>query len=220
MPAADDALRVLLAAAGAGRLPPPDGTVRVMPAPQGHLDAVLGFTAHHIVAAAVDETWVRAHLHPDDLAGPMRAHFLAALGDELGAEPGSLDVVLAAIGEGGAVDALQEVLDADHPRVERARRWRDEVRVFVTADGAGVLTLGRGLAGRLEGAFEVEPGRRGAGLGRRLAAAARTLAPSGEPVFMQTAPGNAASLRAILAAGFRPIGSEVLLLRRGSERGD
>jgi RimJ/RimL family protein N-acetyltransferase len=31
-------------------------------------------------------------------------------------------------------------------------------------------------------------------------------------VFAQVAPGNAASLRAFLAAGFRPIGSEVLFL--------
>jgi hypothetical protein len=220
MAAADDALRALLADAAAGRFPPPDGTVRVLPSPAGHLDAVLGFTGHHVVAAAVDEAWVRAHLHPDDVAGPMRAHFLAALGDELGAEPGSLDVVLVAPGEGGRPEGLHEVEDVEHPRVARARRWRDGVRVFTTADEAGVLTIGTGLAGRLEAAFEVEPGRRESGLGRRLVAAARTLAPRGEPVFLQTAPGNAASLRAILAAGFRPIGSEVLLLRRGSERGD
>ena len=50
------------------------------------------------------------------------------------------------------------------------------------------------------------------GRGRELACAARTITDS-EPIFMQTAPGNAASLRAILAAGFKPIGSEVLFLR-------
>jgi len=36
--------------------------------------------------------------------------------------------------------------------------------------------------------------------------------PEGDVVFAQVAPGNAASLRAFLAAGFRPIGSEVLFL--------
>ncbi|HXM55375.1 MAG TPA: hypothetical protein VOB72_08295, partial [Candidatus Dormibacteraeota bacterium] len=40
------------------------------------------------------------------------------------------------------------------------------------------------------------------------------LAPAGEPVFVQVSPGNAASLRVVLAAGYRPIGSEVLLPRR------
>jgi GNAT superfamily N-acetyltransferase len=67
-----------------------------------------------------------------------------------------------------------------------------------------MLLLGAGLAGRRELAFEVEPAWRNRGLGRRLAAAARHLTPPGEPLFAQVAPGNAASLRAVLAAGFRP----------------
>ncbi|NGN62857.1 GNAT family N-acetyltransferase, partial [Streptomyces sp. A7024] len=51
----------------------------------------------------------------------------------------------------------------------------------------------------------------GAGLGRRLAAAARRLVPDGAPLWAQIAPGNAASVRAFLAAGFRPVGAEALL---------
>lgn len=45
-------------------------------------------------------------------------------------------------------------------------------------------------------------------------------------VFAQTAPGNAVSLRALLSAGFRPIGSEVLFVagqpaaRLSAARGD
>jgi RimJ/RimL family protein N-acetyltransferase len=39
--------------------------------------------------------------------------------------------------------------------------------------------------------------------------------PRGERVFLQVAPGNAASLRAALGAGFHPIGAEVLFLRDG-----
>ena len=61
--------------------------------------------------------------------------------------------------------------------------------------------------------MEVAPAHRGAGLGRRLIAAGRRLAPAGAPLFAQVSPGNAASLRAFLAAGFRPVGAEVLLLR-------
>jgi len=36
--------------------------------------------------------------------------------------------------------------------------------------------------------------------------------PEGRPVWAQCPPGNAASLRALLAAGYIPVGSEVLLI--------
>ncbi|WP_433337373.1 GNAT family N-acetyltransferase [Spirillospora sp. CA-294931] len=56
----------------------------------------------------------------------------------------------------------------------------------------------------------VEPGARGRGLGRSLARAARHLAPG--PLWAQIAPGNAASVRCFLAAGFEAVGAEVLLV--------
>jgi GNAT superfamily N-acetyltransferase len=59
-------------------------------------------------------------------------------------------------------------------------------------------------------AFEVEPDARGRGLGRRLAAAAVMVVPEGDVLYVQTAPANVASVRALLAAGFQPIGGEVL----------
>jgi GNAT superfamily N-acetyltransferase len=95
-----------------------------------------------------------------------------------------------------------------HTRVRRALRYRDEVRVW--ACEGGVVLLGRGLAGRTEPAVEVEPAVRGRGWGRRLAAAARALA--GGPLWAQVAPGNAASVRAFLAAGYLPVGAEALLV--------
>ena len=52
---------------------------------------------------------------------------------------------------------------------------------------------------------------RGTGYGRALATAARHLVPDGRPVWAQVAPGNASSLRAFLAAGYVPVGSEVIL---------
>ncbi len=73
------------------------------------------------------------------------------------------------------------------------------------------MLLGRGVGGRWETAIEVDQDRRGAGLGRRLAVAARHLVPGGAPLWAQVAPGNAASLRAFLAAGFVPVGAEALL---------
>jgi GNAT superfamily N-acetyltransferase len=98
---------------------------------------------------------------------------------------------------------------AIHPRVERALRYRSDVRVW--ASEHGVVILGRGLAGRWETAIEVNPASRNKGYGRALATAARHLVPDGRPVWGQIAPGNASSLRAFLAAGYLPVGSEVIL---------
>jgi RimJ/RimL family protein N-acetyltransferase len=52
--------------------------------------------------------------------------------------------------------------------------------------------------------------RRGEGHGRRLITAALALAEAGAFVFAQVAPGNAASMRAFLGAGFAPLGAETL----------
>lgn len=107
---------------------------------------------------------------------------------------------------------LREVTDPRHPRVVRAGRFRDDVRVWV-AEG-GLLVLGRAVAGRWEAAIEVDEGARHRGLGRLLAIAARHLVPSGQSVWAQQAPGNARSVRVFQAAGYRPVGAEILLLPR------
>jgi hypothetical protein len=214
-----DRLLRLLQDAATGNPPPADGVVEVWPAPPGPVDAVLAFTAHHVVAAGVDPDLVAARLPDGDLGAPMGPAFLAWLGERLGSHPGSLDVVLAAVGLGGAPPlALRAVPGPGrHPRVARALRYRQELRTWTDPEGAGVLLLGRGLAGRREVAFEVDPAARDHGLGRRLATAARHLTPPGEPLFAQVAPGNAASLRVVVAAGFRPIGAEVLFRRAGAD---
>jgi RimJ/RimL family protein N-acetyltransferase len=82
----------------------------------------------------------------------------------------------------------------------------------------GTVLTGRGVAGRWEVAVEVDPGARGAGLGRRLARAARHLVPEGETLWAQIAPGNAASVRALLAAGYSPVGAEALLVPLGGPK--
>jgi hypothetical protein len=209
-----NALFEMLVLASRGELPPCDGAVDVLPAPPGRADAVVAFTGRHVVAADVDERAVLAQIPRGSLSAPMRPPFLLWLGEQIGSEPGSLDVLLSTEGDDSLRDSLVPVVYLDHPRVRRARRYRDDVRVFRTADGAGVVTVGRGLAGRREVTFEVDAARRNTGLGRQLARAARSVVPVGEPVFAQVAPGNAASLRAMLAAGFRPIGAEVLFFRQ------
>jgi RimJ/RimL family protein N-acetyltransferase len=94
--------------------------------------------------------------------------------------------------------------------VARALQYRDDVRAW-QADG-GVVLIGRGVAGRWEVAVEIDPARRGQGLGRELAAAARHLLPGDGPLWAQVAPGNAASVRAFLAAGYLPVCFEILLM--------
>jgi GNAT superfamily N-acetyltransferase len=208
----DGTLRALLEAAARGEPPPADGAVRTLPAPPGPAMAILAFTAHHVVASSAPEAWVRAELRGGDLQAPMSARFVSALADRVGARPDSHDVVLAATGLGGE-PALTECARDAHPRVQRAQAHREDVRVFEAAGGHAVVILGRGLAGRAEVAVEVDADHRGRGLARAALVEARRLAAPGEALFAQTAPGNAASLRALLAAGFRPIGGEVLLLR-------
>lgn len=204
-------LAATLHEAARGRFPPADGALEVLPAPPGPSMAVVAFTAHHVVAADVEPEWVRAQLPGDDLGAPMGARFLVALGERIGRQAGSLDVVLAAPGLGGEPE-LVEVAGADHPRVLRAHRYRSGVRVFEAADGAAVVVRGQGFAGRTEVAVEVEPAARGGRLGVKALLEARRLIGEDAVVFAQVAPGNAASLRAFLRAGFEPIGCEVLFL--------
>jgi GNAT superfamily N-acetyltransferase len=162
------------------------------------------------VAADVDPAWVHDAIAHDPIAAPLGARFLAALADRVGAEPGVLDAVLVAPSApvARALDLVSA--EVDHPRVHRALRHRRDVRVWTTPDGMGLLILGRGVAGRWETSMEVDPAARRRGLGTALAAAAPALVPGGGSLWAQVAPANTASLRAFLAAGWRPVAAEVL----------
>jgi hypothetical protein len=204
----------LLEGAARGAPPPPDGGVDLLPPPSGPAGAaVVALTAHHVVASRAPEPWLRERLPEGDLLAPMSPAFLAALGELLGLRCDGVDVVLAAEGLGGG-GALSEAGADAHPRVLRARAHREEVRAFEGAGGAALVVLGRGLAGRAEVAFEVAPAARGRGLAADVLREARRLLDPGEILFAQTAPGNVASLRALLSAGFLPIGSEALFFER------
>lgn len=200
----------LLADVERGRPPAPDGGLTILPQPSPRDLGVIAFTAHSVVFADVDPDWVRGRLPAGDLSAPLCPPFLQALAERTGRGIGSLDqLVLAGPLDGPPPARLDEITGADHPRVRRARGYRDPVRVWTCA--GGLLAVGRGVAGRWEAAVEVEPEHRGRGLGRLLARSARHLVHA--PMWAQVAPGNAASVRAFLAAGYQPVGAEVLFPR-------
>lgn len=209
---ARDQLAAILASAATGHFPPADGNVTILAQPSDRDCGVLSFTAHAVIFTDADPAWVASQLPADDLSAPLSASFLSVLGSKTGRTSGSVDVLTCASSlPGPAQLELTPLSDRQHARAARAVRYRDDVRVW-QAKG-GVLIIGCGVAGRWEVSLEVDPDQRGRGLGRELAAAARHLVPRGTPLWAQIAPGNAASVRAFLAAGYRPVGAEVLLTR-------
>jgi GNAT superfamily N-acetyltransferase len=210
--AVDGALRGILDGVAAGRFPAPDGGVSVLAQPSPRDAGVIAFTAHSVVFADVTAAWVRDRLPAGDLAAPLGPEFLCPLAGRLRRRIGNVDMLTVAPAAAGPPELpLEPVGGNDHPRVRRALRFRDEVGVW--AGGGAIVMIGRGVAGRWEVAVEVKPAYQGHGVGRAAAAAARHLVPGGAPLWAQIAPGNAASVRAFLAAGFRPAGAEVLLTR-------
>jgi GNAT superfamily N-acetyltransferase len=221
-----DTLAAVLSTVEAGERLPGEPWLTVAPQPAGRAAAVLSFPGHIVVSADIPPAWVHAQLPEADLSAPLNPPFLAALCARLGRRVNNIDMIMLAdptadeagrnrprstVSAGEPEVQLTLVDNVDHPRVRRAQRYRDDLRVW-TVPG-GVLILGRGLGGRWEAAIEVDEESRNAGLGRRLAAAARDLVPDDRPVWAQIAPGNAASVRAFLAAGYQPVGAEVLLVR-------
>ena len=123
-------------------------------------------------------------------------------------EAGDLPLLVRA-GEGGTSSLAGRSDLEQHPRVQRARHHRRDVRVL--GDERGFVTIGRGLVDRTELSVELLDHAHNSGAGRQLIAEGLRAIGRDELVFAQVAPGNAASLRAFLACGFRPIGSEVLI---------
>ncbi|MFI5734368.1 GNAT family N-acetyltransferase [Kribbella sp. NPDC051587] len=195
-----------------GAFPIPDLSVTVVSPPSARESCVMAFTAHTVVAADVDTTWVTARLTPEDPAEPVSPPFLTALAAATGRSAHTLDAMLLApaLPEPAVQADLTEFTDHDHPRLARALQYRDDVRAYVDPYGGGVVIIGRGVAGRLECAIEVPESAQGQGHGRRLAQAARTLIPADAHLWAQVTPGNAASFRAFLAAGYQIVGSEIL----------
>jgi hypothetical protein len=202
--AAHPLLPVLVAAA-ANRFPSADGSVEAMPPDVDGTHAVVELTAHSYVLTDRELGGApRAPLHGyGGCTHPDVLRWLAGPDGWIG----SLDVVLVARGRDG--DGLPVRTDVeDHPRVQRARAHRRDVQVL--GDERGLVTIGTGLAGRIELSVELTGGRR-RGDGRALITGGLESVPTGSLVFAQVSPGNATSLRAFLACGLVPIAAEVLL---------
>ena len=204
--------------AAEGRFLPVDGGWhRVDPWKRG-LEAVVAFTGHAVLAVHHDTTdETLAALGAGGFGGAHDPRLIAAMAGPHGWID-SLDVLLASRGSGTAGSSSRLVPRPDlvtHPRVQFAAAAREDLQVFGHEDGrrSSVVIVARGVAGLCEISFELDPGQRG-GAGTALVQDALRLVPEGELVVAAAAPGNAASLRALLSAGFVPLGS-LQLFRRG-----
>ncbi|MBL7257369.1 GNAT family N-acetyltransferase [Paractinoplanes lichenicola] len=205
-------LAKILAEAAAGDFPEPDGGITIVPQPGPRDAGVLAFTAHTVIFLDDDPEWIRAAItatDSDHLAAAMNPSFLAALLARTGRTTDTIDLLTVAGALPGPPPLPVTEQDQDHPRVRRALSHRDDVRTW-SAPG-GLLTIGRGVAGRWEVSIEVDEQVRDRGLGRALALAARHLIPPGAVLWSQQAAGNARSIRAFQSAGYRPVGAELLL---------
>ncbi|WP_181767769.1 hypothetical protein [Streptomyces albidus (ex Kaewkla and Franco 2022)] len=200
-------LRFFLDAAD-GRFPPVDGGVTVTGPLARGLECSVAFTGHAVIATALPAGEIH-RFEPDGFGASLAPDLLR----HLAGSRGRIDVVdatLAARGTGGTPRLPERHDLEDHPRVRHARELRAHVRTY--GDERGLVTLAEGLAGRRELSAELHrPQAGGRRFGRSLLLDALSLVPDGEPVFAAVSPGNARSLRAFLAAGFTPLGSEVVV---------
>ena len=174
---------------------PPTATVEILSQP-GERDAgVIALTAFAVVFADTDPGWIAAQLPADDLAAPLSASFLHALGQRLGRQSGCIDMLTCAAPLPGApprelmlveIDPAQPgcqppgelpaggcapsgstptARTPDAPHARIERALGYRDDVRAWQAEGGILALGRGVAGRWETAIEVDPHYRGAGLG-------------------------------------------------------
>jgi hypothetical protein len=197
-------LLAFLTDAAAGRFPPVDGGVTVLPPLDGGWEGSVAFTGHAVVATARPDDEVMAR-GPDGFGASMSPDFLRWLAGPRGFV-GVIDVMMFTRGTGKPNLPVRTDLD-DHPRVQYARQYRSDVVVY--GDARGLVTIGNGLGGRRE--LSVEATAHNRGHGTALIAEAVGLVPEGELLFAAVSPGNARSLRAFLGLGFTPIGSECLI---------
>jgi hypothetical protein len=213
----------LITDVAAGRFPDADGGWRRVPPWRQGVEAIVSLTGHAVFAVAPDITDERlVSLGADGFGGATSPRLITALAGPDGWID-SLDVLMAGRGTGGA-GVPPRLVDrpdlASHRRVGFAARVCNRPRPVGYPDPrrGAVVVISEGLAGHPELGFELEPGRRGQGGGAGLVCDALTLIPNGQLVIAAVAPGNAASVRALLSAGFTPLGSLQLFCRAAVTR--
>lgn len=186
---------------------PADGSWQRIAPWKTNLYAVWSFTGHAAVSAPADVTDEQLTQWGCDGFGGAHDPRLMTRVAGAGGWIDVLDAVLVASGTGDSALVARPDL-SDHPRVRHAEELRDSVGVFGWPGRDDVVvTRGLSFGGLTVVSYEIEPGARGEGLGTRTVRAARGLVPAGEPVVALVSPGNVASLRAALSAGFEPVGS-------------
>jgi len=212
----------LIAAAAAGRFPDTDGGWRRVPPWRPGLEAILAFTGHAVFALRPDiPDRLLVSLGADGFGGAHDPRLITALAGADGWID-SLDMLMATRGTGrpGVAPRLIDRPDlATHPRARLAAGIRDHPRLMGYPDPhrSALAVVSRGIAGLTEVSFELEPSRRGAGGGAELARDALSAIPAGQLAVAAVAPGNAASVRALLSAGFVPLGSLQRFRRAGRD---
>jgi RimJ/RimL family protein N-acetyltransferase len=236
-------LAELIVAAAAGRFPVADGGWHRVPPWRPGLQAVFGFTGHAVLVLAdeVPESELRGY-PVDGYGGAHDPRLISGLAGVDGWID-SLDLVLA--GQSSApvlqpgqaspsdrrlaaqlpspalpsltVDLVPRPDLSEHPRARYAAMIRTAPMVFGYPDRSctTVAIVSQGIAGLPELSFELDPSQRGTGQGTALVRDALRLIPAGELVIASVAPGNAASLRTLLGAGFVPLGS-IQLFRKAA----
>jgi hypothetical protein len=195
--------------AARGEFPPADGKAIFLPSLQHGQAAVVSFTARAYIATShTPEEFADVQL--DGFGSATQPNFLRRLAGPNG-HVFMTDLTLVGRGQGGGSLPLRDDLE-ENIRVRYARTLRANVRVH--GDERGFITLSNGLGGRPEMSIELASGTENRGVGRALIGEALNLTPAGEPLFAAVSPGNARSMRAFLAMGFVPIGSEVIIDQR------
>ena len=205
-----------------GTRPPVDGGwMRVTPWVP-HVQGILSFHGHAILAVSYDHTENDlTALGVDGWGGAHDPRVVTALAKNGWID--TLDLLFLGPGAGERHGGESLVMRSDlgrHPIVEHARRVRSEVQVYGSADPAveDVVVLARGVGGLREISFELDPRHRGRGRGVELVRAALHCVPENELVAACAPPANLPCTTTLTRAGLAPYGTIQLFTDRPERR--